>query len=106
MQRTATPYPLQLTGELSPRLSRGLGLVKWWLLAIPHYLVVAVFAGGGWAAWSGIGNGWMWSSGGLVGLLVLFAGGGPPFRLDMGGDEPPTGTAPDTVSPTPAPVAS
>ena len=28
----------------------------------------------------------------------------PPFRLDMGGDEPPTGTAPDTVPPTPAPV--
>jgi hypothetical protein len=28
----------------------------------------------------------------------------PPFRLDMGGNEPPTGTAPDTV-PTPAPVA-
>src|SRR5919204_897105 len=39
MQRTATPYPLQLTGELSPRLSRGLWLVKW-LLAIPHFVVL------------------------------------------------------------------
>src|ERR671938_1279009 len=39
MQRTATPYPLQLTGELSPRLSRGLWLVKW-LFAIPHFVVL------------------------------------------------------------------
>src|SRR5213079_491640 len=33
------PYPLQLTGELSPRLRRGLWLVKW-LLAIPHCVVL------------------------------------------------------------------
>src|SRR5437588_218863 len=152
METTASPYPLRLTGELAPRLSRGLWLVKW-LLAIPHFIVlfflfvafmvvgvVAFFAGGGWAAWSGIGNGWMWSSGGLVGLLVFFAGvvllftgrypkslydfvlgmnrwvfrvaayaslmtdAYPPFRLDMGGDEPPSGTAPDSVPATPAPV--
>src|SRR5207302_7744674 len=135
-------YPARLAVEYPESLSRGLVLVKWWLLAIPHYLVVAVFAGGGWAAWSGIGNGWMWSSGGLVGLLVLFAGvvllftgrypqalydfvlgmnrwvfrvaayaslmtdAYPPFRLDMGGDEPPTGTAPESVPTTPAPVTS
>ena len=49
-------------------------LVKWWLLALPQYLVVAVFAGGAWAAWTGIGSEWMWSSGGLIGLLVFFAG--------------------------------
>jgi hypothetical protein len=39
METTASPYPLRLTGELSPRLSRGLWLVKW-LLAIPHFIVL------------------------------------------------------------------
>src|SRR5579884_1495378 len=32
-------YPLQLTGELAPHLSRGLWLVKW-LLALPHFIVL------------------------------------------------------------------
>src|ERR671927_1545340 len=39
MTANTSRYPLQLTGELSPRLSRGLWLVKW-LLAIPHYIVL------------------------------------------------------------------
>lgn len=104
-------YPATLDVDYPERLSRGLVLVKWWLLAIPHYLVVCVFAGSA-------------SSGGLVTLLVVFAGvvllfrsrypagifdfvmgmnrwgmrvlayAGlmtdvyPPFRLDLGGDEP------------------
>ena len=48
--------------------------MKWWLLAIPQYLVVGVFAGGGsWLAWKGEHWGWTWG-GGLIGLLVLIAG--------------------------------
>lgn len=30
----------------------------------------------------------------------------PPFRLDLGGHEPPTGSASDTVPPMPAPATS
>ena len=41
METSASRYPLQLTGELAPRLSRGRWLVKW-LLAIPHYIVLIV----------------------------------------------------------------
>src|SRR5436309_8575602 len=36
-------YPARLQVEYPQRLSRGLVLVKWWLLAIPHYLVVGLF---------------------------------------------------------------
>jgi len=43
-------YPARLEVEYPESLSRGLLLVKWWLLALPHYLVVAVFIGGAWAA--------------------------------------------------------
>src|SRR5438105_8473659 len=39
METNASPYPLQLTGELSPQLSRGLWLLKC-LLAIPHFIVL------------------------------------------------------------------
>jgi hypothetical protein len=66
--RLAVAYP-------EAPLSRGLVLVKWWLLAIPHYIVVGIFAGGAWATWSGAGGRWMsFGDGGLIGLLVLFAG--------------------------------
>src|SRR5881392_646539 len=39
METTGRSYPLQLKGELSPRLNRALWLVKW-LLAIPHFIVL------------------------------------------------------------------
>jgi len=66
-------YPARIEVAYPESLSRGLVLVKWWLLAIPHYLIVGVFVGGGMAAWA-VGNGWLVGSGGLIGLLVAIAG--------------------------------
>ena len=40
-------YPARLHVEYPDGLSRGLVLVKWWLLAIPHYVVVGILLGGG-----------------------------------------------------------
>jgi hypothetical protein len=69
-------YPAHLEVPYPERLSRGLVLVKWWLLAIPHYLVVGIFAGGGvYVANEAVARGqepWLWG-GGLIGLLVLIA---------------------------------
>jgi hypothetical protein len=120
-------YPARLDVDYPEQLSRGLVLVKWWLLAIPHYLLVAIFTGGAWATWTGAGASWADATlGGLIGVLVLFAGVAllftgryptalydfilgmnrwvfrvaayatlmtdqyPPFRLDAGGEEPPS----------------
>jgi hypothetical protein len=66
-------YPARLDVAYSESLSRGLALIKWWLLALPHYLVVAVFAGGAWTA-SATDNVWGWTGGSLITLLVLIAG--------------------------------
>lgn len=38
-------YPASFTVEYPERLSRGLVLVKWWLLAIPHYIVLSLLLG-------------------------------------------------------------
>lgn len=69
-------YPAHLEVEYPEHLSRGLVLVKWWLLAIPHYLVVGLFLGG--ATWafndaSRAGDGTTAAGMGLIGLLVLIA---------------------------------
>ncbi len=72
-------YPASVEVPYPEQLSRGLVLVKWWLLAIPHYLVLGVLlGGGGFFAWKGgwDGDGDEWRSGGgpgLIVLLVLFA---------------------------------
>jgi len=44
--RSVPDYPADFTVDYPDRLSRGLVLIKWWLLAIPHYLIVAVLSGG------------------------------------------------------------
>ncbi len=68
-------YPARLHVEYPQSLSRGLVLVKWWLLALPHYLIVGVFAGGALAVFNEASDDWAWSSGGgLIGCLVLIAG--------------------------------
>ncbi|WP_460072073.1 DUF4389 domain-containing protein [Streptomyces sp. YKOK-I1] len=108
-------YPARLDIVYPERLSRGLVLVKWWLLAIPHYIVLGFFVGG----W-----GYGWWNGGLVTFLAFVAAvvllftekyprdlfdlitglnrwvlrvaayvtlmtdAYPPFRLDMGGRDP------------------
>jgi hypothetical protein len=67
-------YPARLHVEYPDGLSRGLVLVKWWLLAIPHYVILAILLGGGAYAASRTDE-WGWGfQGGLIGILVLFAG--------------------------------
>ncbi|HSL75543.1 MAG TPA: DUF4389 domain-containing protein, partial [Candidatus Limnocylindrales bacterium] len=135
-------YPARLDVPYPERLSRGLVLVKWWLLALPHYLVVSIFAGGAAAGVNAASDDWAWTSGGgLTGLLVFIAGvvllftgrypsaifdfvmgmnrwvfrvGAyaalmtdkyPPFRFDMGADEPASETdTSDVTGPRPAPA--
>jgi hypothetical protein len=134
-------YPARLDVAYPESLSRGLVLVKWWLLAIPHYIVVGIFAGGAWATWTGKGGTVaMLGDGGLTGLLVLFVGVAllftgrypralydfilgmnrwvarvvayaalmtdeyPPFRLDMGGDEPSVEAEAEAFGPDAAPA--
>ncbi|WP_438296492.1 DUF4389 domain-containing protein [Streptomyces sp. HUAS TT7] len=57
-------YPAHLDVAYPERLSRGLVLVKWWLLAIPQYVLVMILAGGVRAG----------ESVGLVAVLTFFAG--------------------------------
>ncbi len=67
-------YPARLQVDYPEHLSRGLALVKWWLLALPHYVVVGVFLGSGaWIAQEANGTERLVWGSGLVGILVLVA---------------------------------
>ena len=81
-------YPAHWSVEYPQRLSRGLVLVKWWLLALPQYVVVGFLAGGWGFGWTG---GWrIASGGGLIAVLAvvavvikLFTGRYPPQLFDL-----------------------
>ena len=68
-------YPAHLEVDYPEHLSRGLVLVKWWLLAIPHYLIVGLFMGGATWAVSDVAqsDNARVAGGGLIGILVFFA---------------------------------
>jgi Domain of unknown function (DUF4389) len=120
-------YPATLDVPYPEHLSRGLVLIKWWLLAIPQYVIVALLAGGVGIAVH------FW---GLIAILTLFAALAllftsryprgifdfvmglnrwvfrvlvyallmrdeyPPFRFDPGGGEtPPVPSAPPAPRP-------
>jgi hypothetical protein len=70
----APDYPATLRVPYPEHLSRGLVLVKWWLLALPHLIIVGIFVGGGtWFAFREDTQGYSWTAGGLIGLLVFIA---------------------------------
>ncbi|HEX5332980.1 MAG TPA: DUF4389 domain-containing protein [Cellulomonas sp.] len=70
-------YPAHLHVDYPERLSRGLVLVKWWLLALPQYVIVAIFVGTRASTNNDVHpDQWNWSGDwrGLIGILVLVAG--------------------------------
>ena len=61
-----TDYPADFDVDYPERLINGLVLVKWWLLVIPHLVVVSALAGGAWmwwTAWPARWTGWRDSDG-------------------------------------------
>ena len=83
--RSDASYPADFHVDYPERLSRGLVLVKWWLLAIPQYLVVAVLAGGlGFnldGVWRVAGDGGVIALLALAGAIVLALTGSYPGQL-------------------------
>lgn len=65
-------YPASFSVEYPERLSRGLVLVKWWLLALPHYVVVSLLTGPRIGYQTDEGTRYQ-SHIGLIGILVLVA---------------------------------
>ena len=62
-------YPADIEIPYPEKFSRGLAVVKWWLLAIPHYIIVGIFAGGwSWGFYPGTTpkEAWTWQVGDQV----------------------------------------
>jgi hypothetical protein len=66
-------YPATVDIVYPEQLSRGLVLVKWWLLALPHYMIVTFFLGGGGFLFWQWGDAWSGPTGGLVTIMAFFA---------------------------------
>jgi Domain of unknown function (DUF4389) len=115
--KDAPDYPARLNVDYPRALSRGLALVKWWLLAIPQYLIVALLSGTLLTIMCLVGGVTLLFTGeyprGLFDLVIginrwsnrvlayalLMTDDYPPFRLDAGEDEP---VAYAEIPPTPA----
>lgn len=81
-------YPAELQIDYPLSLSRWQVLVKWWLLALPHLVIVAVFAGGwglGWpGSWRIAGGGGLIAVLGIVAAIVRAVQGQyPPALFDL-----------------------
>lgn len=71
---SSTDYPADFDVDYPERLSRGLVLVKWWLLALPHLLIVALFSSAAWTFDNSWSADYSRAAGfSLLGVLVLIA---------------------------------
>ncbi|MGQ4619522.1 DUF4389 domain-containing protein [Nocardia sp. R7R-8] len=71
--RPNAEYPADLEIDYPETLHRGLVLVKWWLLAIPHYLIVGAVVSGGIAISGSGGDDWGGASISLLSILLIVA---------------------------------
>jgi len=70
---SSADYPADLQVDYPERLSHGLVLVKWWLLAIPHLLIVAALTGSATIWRNDEGDSVSNTVPSLIGVLVLIA---------------------------------
>lgn len=67
-------YPARLDVDFPERLSRGQALIKWWLLAVPHYLLAGAVSYAVLTFGDDKGRGEVVFEGGLLGVLALIVG--------------------------------